>query len=295
MANVFDLQTFFAIFKKINDFLNIFVLSYSRDLGEIFMKYVCLLGTSIIACGLVGFGYFSSKNMRESSELIEVKGLSEKSVKADVGEISITIQNSEADLEKLYKKHSANKDKVSGLLKSLGVTDEEIVNFSTHVWENEEEDKTISSGTTVAVKKRKYYKSDDKINVRSKDFEKIDKIKEEIVKLSSEGIFATYDYAYYLTNFSDIKMQMMREASQNARKSAEAFIEPHGQRVDKVVYLRQGEITIRSDGESEDTESWNSKEKTSVNKKLRLVVRAGFTKTRRKNSAIVSEPNGKDS
>jgi hypothetical protein len=76
-------------------------------------------------------------------------------------------------------------------------------------------------------------------------------------------------------------MEMMREASENAKKNAEAFIAPYGQRINKVAYLRQGEITIRSADETESEESWNSKESTSLHKKLRLVIRAGFTKSNR--------------
>jgi hypothetical protein len=73
---------------------------------------------------------------------------------------------------------------------------------------------------------------------------------------------------------------MMREASENARKSAEAFIAPHNKGLGKVIYLKQGEITVRAENEAEDTDRWDTKEKTSVYKKLRLVVRAGFTKSR---------------
>jgi hypothetical protein len=243
------------------------------------MKYVYLLGSVIIACGLAGFGYFSSKNMTESSRLIEVRGLSEKVVKADVGSVFITISNENANLEELCKKRASDKEKVIGFLKSCGATSEEIVDSSMDTTEREEEDKTTSGGVTTT-KKRKYYKSDDRLTVQTKDLEKINKIKEEIVKLSSEGILATYSYSYNLANFLDIKEQMMKEASENAKKSAEAFVEPYGQKVGEVVYLRQGEITIRAENEAEDVNRWNSVEEKSVNKKLRLVVRAGFSKDR---------------
>jgi hypothetical protein len=145
--------------------------------------------------------------------------------------------------------------------------------------ECEEEDKS-SLSDLITVKKRKYFKADDKLCVHTSDFDKIDKIKGDIIKLSSDGVFVTCKYAYQLTNFADIKMQMMREASENARKNAEAFIEPHNQSIGKVAYLKQGEITIRAENEAEDTNQWDTKEKTSIYKKLRLVVRAGFLKSR---------------
>jgi hypothetical protein len=242
------------------------------------MKY-SYISASIIACGLIGFGYFSSKNIKSTSELIEVKGLSEKVVRADIGEMVITIINNNDDLEKMYKKRVADKDKVIGFLKSQGITDEEIVNSSMDVLECEE-DFTSSSSREIIAKKHKYFKSEDKINICTKDIGKVQKIKEGITKLSSEGVFIKYSYSYPLTNFSDIKMEMMQEASENAKKNAEAFIKPHKQKLGKVIYLRQGEITIRGEDENEGVESWNSKESTSINKKLRLVIRAGFAKSR---------------
>ncbi|MDR2158101.1 MAG: SIMPL domain-containing protein [Holosporaceae bacterium] len=243
------------------------------------MRRPYIIASIIISGGLIGFGYFSSKNMRAGNELIEVKGLSEKIVRADVGDMSIRISNTGKNLEELYKKRISDKDKVIGFVKSQGITEEEIVNSSMDTTEEYENEGEIISSGMKTVKKRRYFKAEDKLIVRTKDLSKINKIKEEIIKLSSEGIFITFHYSYSLTNFADIKLIMMRDASENAKKNAEACVAPHGQKIGKVVYLRQGEITIRAEDESENTDSWNSKESASVNKKLRLVVRAGFSKS----------------
>ncbi|MDR0677065.1 MAG: SIMPL domain-containing protein [Holosporaceae bacterium] len=243
------------------------------------MKSASFLGALVISFGLIGFGYFSSKKIGRVAELVEVKGLSEKVVRADVGDIHIGISNSDTDLEELYKKRVADKAKVMEFLKNHGVIDEEIVNFSMETDEKQEEDKVTSSGVTTT-KKQKYYIANDKFTVRSKDLSKIKNIKEDMVKLLSEGVFINYTYSYRLTSFADVKMEMMKEASENAKKNAEAFIKPQGIAIGKVIYLRQGEITIRGEDETENVESWNSKESTSINKRLRLVVRAGFAKRR---------------
>jgi hypothetical protein len=218
--------------------------------------------------------------MGANLQLIEVRGLSEKVVKADVGDIFITISNNSENLEELYKKRTADKQKVIEFLKKNGVIAEEISNVSTETNVCKEDDKSSTLSGLITEKKRKYFEANDKLNVHLTDFDKLDKIKEDIVKLSSEGILVTYSYAYQLTNFSDIKIKMMHEASENARKNAEAFIAPHNQSIGKVAYLRQGEISIRAENETEDTSYWETKEKTSVYKKIRLVVRAGFTKSR---------------
>ncbi|MDR3180129.1 MAG: SIMPL domain-containing protein [Holosporaceae bacterium] len=240
------------------------------------MRSLSLLGSAlIIAGGLVGFGYFSK--IHSTQDAIEVKGLSEKVVRADVGNMCIAISNRDENLEKLYIKRAADKVKLTDFLKNYGIIDEEITDSSMDTSEREEEE-TVSSAGATTVKKTKYYKSEDKLSINTRDLEKIEKIKEGIIKLSSEGIFISYSYSYDLTSFLDIKIQMLKEASENSKKNAEAFVEPHGQKIGDVVYLRQGEITIRAENESENIESWHSTERTSLNKKLRLVVRAGFKK-----------------
>ncbi|MDR2107121.1 MAG: SIMPL domain-containing protein [Holosporaceae bacterium] len=249
------------------------------------MKYSCIIGSAVIACGLVGFGYNASKNMKSGSELVEVKGLAEKLVRADIGEIHITVLNKDEKVEDLYKKRSADKDKIIGFLKSRGITDEEIVSCNMHTRECQEDvsmTKSRAVNTTVNVilpsPKTVLFRAEDKFCVRTKDLSKIQKIREDIIKLSAEGMLIESDCSYKLTNFSGIKMEMMGEASENARKNAEAFIAPHRQKIDKVVYLRQGEISIRGEDESEEINSYWSQEKNSINKRLRLVIRAGFTK-----------------
>jgi hypothetical protein len=243
------------------------------------MKYTSIICSVIVAFGFSGLGYFASKNVKSSTHLIEVKGLAEKVIKSDVADIVITVSNSNSNLEELYKKRTADKEKIMEFLTKSGVIPEEIADISMETSEGEEEEKSTLSDL-ITVKKHVCFRSKDTFSVRTSDFEKIDKIKSDIIKLSSEGVLVTYTYSYQLTNFCDVKIQMMREASENAQKNAEAFIEPHHQRIGKVVYLKQGEISIRAENETEETDRWASKEKTSVYKKLRLVVRAGFEKRR---------------
>ncbi|MDR2682033.1 MAG: SIMPL domain-containing protein [Holosporaceae bacterium] len=240
------------------------------------MKYSHALGSLIVTCGMLVFGYITLKNIRNHTQLVEVRGLSEKFVRADIGNMEIRISNRSANLEELHKKRATDKAKVMAFLKSYNVADEEITT-SSDTYETSEEEKTTEAGITTT-KCIRHFKAEDQIKLRTADLEKIKKIREAIFNLSSEGILVTYFHSYTLTNFSNIKMQMMKEASENAKKSAEAFVEPFGKKIGKVVYLRQGEITIRGEDESEETEKWSSRESECINKKLRLVVRAGFTK-----------------
>ena len=239
-----------------------------------------VVGAAIIAVGLVGFGYFRTYYAQSTSNLVTVKGLSEKIVRSDVAEMSIKFSNKRFEnLEDLYKKRIADKEKILEFLKIHGITDEEIVNFSMDTVDYTEETKEKAPDSdAVVTKNTRYFDSNDGFSIKTKQLEKVDIVKADIMKLLSEGIFVSYDYNYKLTNFIDIKLGMMKEASANARKNAEVFVEPQGIGIDDVVYLRQGEVSIRAEDENEDVNYWESKKDKSINKKLRLVVSAGFSK-----------------
>ncbi|GHU16641.1 hypothetical protein FACS189472_02130 [Alphaproteobacteria bacterium] len=241
------------------------------------MKYIYIVSAAIISCGLVGFGCLTANKYLGGNQLVDVKGLSEKIVRAEIGDALITITANNESLQELYKKRIADRATVIEFLKTCGVTNDEIIGSSINTTECEDDVTSTSEG--VAIKnKKKYFKAEDVINVRTKDLEKIEKIKSELVTLSASGVLVKCDYNYKLTSFLNIKMEMMKEASENARKCAEAAVAPHGKKIKDVVYLNQGEITVRAENESEEIGHWDSKESTSINKKMRLVVRAGFSK-----------------
>lgn len=238
-----------------------------------------MIGAAIIAIGLIGFGYFRTYYTQNTTNLVTVKGLSEKIVRSDVAEMSIKFSNDKFEkLEDLYKKRMADKEKVLRFIKDHGITAEEIVNFSMDTYDYTEETEDKLESGVISTKKNRYFRSNDEFILKTKQFEKVDAVKSDVMKLFSENVFVTFDYKYRLTNFIDIKLGMMKEASANARKNAEVFVEPQGLKIGDVVYLNQGEVTIRAEDENEDVSSWESKKDKSINKKLRLVVRAGFSK-----------------
>lgn len=232
-----------------------------------------LLFAFLIAVGMGFFGYGNKCR----TNLVEVKGLSEKTVRADIGEIFISVSNNGfTNLEDLYKKRTEDRKKVLDFLKTQGVTEDEIANGSSETSDYNESDKTISATGVTKVDRKTFFRSSDTICVKTTQLEKIEKIRSEIIQLSSQNVLFSYRYNYRLTRFIEIKLEMMKEASENAYRNAQKFVEPYNSEIKEVAYLRQGEITIRAEDENEQISSWESQESKSINKKLRLVVRAGF-------------------
>ena len=251
-----------------------------------FARYV-LGGIIVIACacaiaaGFWGFGSLKSLD----KHIVEVKGLSEKVVRADIGTLHISFENEQEEpkdltseqkkqlVDELYKKRTEDHAYVMEFLKNHGITKDEIVEESNDIREYNE---WVAKDTY-----RRYMKSTNSIKIRTRAVEKILPIKKEIGDLIGKGVMVSCNYGYKLTDFINIKLEMMREASENARKNAEVFVAPQKNEIDDLIYLRQGEVSINA--EDDGSGGGYSSESESLNKKLRLVVRAGYSKKKKEN------------
>lgn len=226
-----------------------------------------------IAGGMLGFGKFSFHDLRPNTDLIEVKGLSEKIVNSDIAEIKITIKNDNTDISALYQKSKEDKEKVIAYLKQAGF-ESDIYKFDFTT--NSYEDHIYEDGKVISKEKR--FSSFDYIFLKTTKFDQIENLKTKLAEFGIEKILISFDCTYKLLDFKGLRLSMLAEAAQNAKDSARAFVKNFNGVITNLVYLRQGEITITSDTESEQSNRWESmgSEKASFRKKLRLIVRAGF-------------------
>ena len=212
------------------------------------MKYATLGATLFVTIGMLGFGYFSFPSLRSQRDLIEVKGLSEKIVDSDIAEIRLSVSNNNEDLHTIYNKKEKEREKIINCLKQLKF-DSDIYKSDFSVYE--QDNRIYEDGKIIRVEKN--FHSTNDIYLRTSQFDKIDALKSELSKLGAEGIFVSIDCVYKLTNFKSLRLDMLSEASKNAQESANAFVKNYNEKVTKLVYLRQGEITISSDVESADS------------------------------------------
>jgi hypothetical protein len=222
----------------------------------------------VMAFLLVCSVYFAITSIVSDTRLVEVRGLSEKVVRADSAVFNIVVSNKNQNIDELYKKLVADREKVVAFLKANNITEAETKNSSLRVTEvNEYENNQIRG---------KCYKSSELFKIQTRELEKVENLKAKIIDLMKQRVFLSYGYSYKLSNFSDIKLKMMEEASRHARSSAEAIAAPQNQQIGEAIYLRQGETSIKA--ENDNGSGSYSDESSSLNKKLRLVVLAGFKK-----------------
>lgn len=245
------------------------------------MKFTNFLSSIVISAGLLGFGYYSVKNWKTTRELIDATGHSERMIKADVGTISFSIFNKSIELIDLYKKRKSDQEKILKFLKAHDITDEEIsYNKANAYKENVKEEETEIISRNIGVnnakeKKNKYqiyFNVTDKIIVKTKNVEKISQLNTDMMNLFEEGLFISCDFQYFFTNIEHLRLEMIKEASENALIIADGLVRPFDQKIVGIATLRSGGLSI-----VDEYSGYYSREEV-MNKKVTLSVYVDFYK-----------------
>lgn len=198
----------------------------------------------LLLLGLLGLGYLVAQSVMDIKQMertVEVKGLSEREVPADVVIWPIAFSAADNDLSALYQTLQEKNATVIGFLRGQGFEDSEI---------------TASAPAVVDKLAREYdssynskfrYTANSTVTVYSS---KIDLARSTMVKvadLGKEGIaIAGNDYStqYIYSKLNDIKPAMIEEATKNARQAAEKFAKDSDSHLGKIRHASQGTFSI---------------------------------------------------
>lgn len=222
-----------------------------------------------VAVGLALGGYFIGQTMYNAKVAIntaEAKGLSERRVLADRANwnIGYTVKGAtRSEIPDLYKQAESHQQTILSLLKEKGFDDNEIeigvldYKYKEYRDENKKlvDQKHMLIGT---------------ISVETQKVELVSKVRTAISKLIAQGInIENKAPTYHFTKLNEIKPDMLREATKNARIAANEFAENAGVKVGGIRNARQGGFNVRDVGERyEDTKK--------VEKDVRVVTTITF-------------------
>jgi hypothetical protein len=226
------------------------------------------LGLTFAGC-YIGNGWVKAKTI---GRYVTVKGLSERVVPADSVNWGMNIQVSGADLITASQKLERDKIKLISFLVKHGFSEEEIENDRFRIDDSFAYSQPNVVPTSEMLSSR--YKFSQVIIVRTKQVEKVRQTYQKISDLLAEGVmidstnqFYSNGPRYELTSFNNIKGEMLTEAVENARKSADIFAIDSGSKLGKIKSANQGTFTITGT-EGEDSSS----EAASFRKKIRALV-----------------------
>ena len=203
-----------------------------------------ILGLCLLV-GLAILGLFISHSLTQLKMLersVEVKGLSEREVPADIAIWPITFREPGNDLAQLYQSIQQKNDLVVKFLEGNGFSADEI---------------TISAPAVVDKQAREYDNADGNsrfrftatstITVYSK---KVDDVRQTMIKLADlgkQGIAISgegYNTQFVYSQLNQIKPAMIEEATRNAREAANKFARDSDSTLGKIKRANQGQFSI---------------------------------------------------
>ena len=232
-----------------------------------------------IAIGLIGAGYQVSNTVYKAklaSNIVSVKGFSERNVKADkaLWRIDSTIIGD--DISELYEKSHNNEVTIITFLTKNGIKKEDInenINV-TDLMANQFRNKdALANGGRYIIKNA--------ISINSNNVDVIEKATHQISELIKQGfVLSGNSVQYNFTNLNSIKAEMLKEATQNARNAAEQFASDSGSKVGTIQSANQGLFSISSlsNQDDESGNDWEGKqmEKGQISKKVRVVTTVNY-------------------
>ena len=217
-------------------------------------------------------------NRNKKIGAISVTGLGQTNFTSDLIVWEAKFSQVNKDLKQAYADLKKDKETISEYLKSKGLQDSVIVFNAFETNKNFKQNYT-SDGKYLGQEFTGYTLSQT-VQINSKDVEKVEKISREVTELLNKGI-QLYSMAprYYYTKLENLKIEMVSQATENARLRAKSISENSGAKLGDLSIANMGIFQITGQNSNEDY-SWggayntSSKEKTaSITMKLTYLVK----------------------
>lgn len=205
-----------------------------------------ILGLLLLA-GMAGLGLLLAQGVLDFKRLdrsVEVKGLAEREVPADIAIWPITFNEASNDLGALYQTIQEKNSLVVSFLQKNGFTADEI---------------TISAPAVVDKQAREYgdagmgskfrYTANSTVTVYSTKVDAVRQAMIHLVDLGKQGIAIAgegYKTQFLYTKLNQIKPAMIEEATKNAREAAGKFAKDSDSALGKIKRANQGQFTIEN-------------------------------------------------
>lgn len=235
-----------------------------------------IIGSIVIGLAFfasVAIGAYSFFRVKSLSNVISVTGSAEKQIVSDTVKWTSGFSRN-VGLDGVRDGYAQmNRDLAATLeyLKSQGVTDSEIT--VKPVMMNQSYEPTEKYGS-----KMSGYNLQQIIEIQSNNVAGVAKLAQDApVKLSESGIlYSTQNLEYFYSKFSDLKVEMLAEATKNAKARAEKIAESTDSKIGFMQSASMGVFQVTPTN-SVDVSDYGYFDTSSINKKVTSVVRASFS------------------
>ncbi|HET6528534.1 MAG TPA: SIMPL domain-containing protein [Balneolaceae bacterium] len=203
-----------------------------------------IVAAALIAIGVALGGWFIGHGFIEArtDRYVTVKGLSERDVIADVALWPIRFVVAGNDLDAVQNEIKSDREKVQDFLKEHGISADAI-----DLQNLEVTDRTAQAYGPENYENR--FILAQTLMVRSEDVRKIDRASQDIGALVEAGVILNNQYygsgpTYLFNSLTELKPEMIAEATQNAREAAQQFARDSGSDLGGIRRADQGVFVI---------------------------------------------------
>ncbi len=231
-------------------------------------KFQILISCLIITLGLlVASIIFASKISKD--ENITVTGSASKIVKSDSAKLGFSIRTRKANQKEAYSFLKKQTPQVVEYLKLKGINEIDIKSMNGYnVYR--QNDKGYSTSEIIA------YEANQHLEIKASDVLKIKEISTDIQNLIDKGInIEVYSPEYFYSDLASIKVDLLKEASIDAKQRATSMLSATGAHVGKVKSMRMGVFQI-TPVDSTMVSDMGINDTTSIDKKVTAVANVVF-------------------
>ncbi len=203
-----------------------------------------ILAGALVLLALIFSGAFflSARSFSKQASFVEVKGLSERIVKADVAIWSINFEAKSNNVDALYADIERNLTVIRSFLSQKGFETSEINVAPVNIYQDTYRDALFR------------YNANIELSVYTKKVDQVRSASQDTLAFIKQGVTLTQNsISFEFSDLNSIKPEMLAEAIANAKVSAEEFAKASGSAIGEIARGNQGvfDITEKDPGSPE--------------------------------------------
>ena len=230
-----------------------------------------ITGTIIIGLAMIITAYVlvsGIKQRNDYDDTIVVTGLGKKDFVSDLIVWSGSFSRLEAELRDAYAKLDADREIIRKYFLDKGISENELV-FSAVDINKEYDIEYLENGRSNRIFKG--FRLTQTVKIESGEVDKVENISREVTELINQGVeFNSNRPQFYYTSLSDLKLEMISKATEDARLRAERIAENSSADLGNLKEASMGVFQIIAQNSNEDY-SWGGTYNTSAKKKTATI------------------------
>lgn len=235
----------------------------------------CIFSIAMIAAVWIG-GHYLNK-AKGHSKTVSVVGMAERDFTSDLIVWKFSYNVLDRDMKQGYSTIKEKTNLVKDYLHKKGIADKDIEFLAIECDKETEYHYNDGNGYYEFLG----YRLTQVVKIESSEVDKIEQISREISELLDQGLQIGYnDLSFYYTKLSDLKIEMLAEATQNAKERAKTIAKNAGSHLGGLQTANMGVFQITAPNSSDEDYSWggtfntsSKKKRASINMRLTYYVR----------------------